>query len=248
MKTKTAIVTGGSRGIGAAIAEALAGQGIIVGLTYNTNHMLAEKVVDRIEQRGGQACTLAMHVEQRESVQNAFSEFRDRFGSVSILVNNAAIAQEKPFEKIDDHDWDAMMGINLRGPFACCQQVLPDMLNARWGRIINITSIGGQWGGINQVHYAASKAGLIGFTRSLARLYSADGITTNAIAPGLVATDMARSELDSSEGRKKVESIPSGRIATLEEIAGTVTFLVSDEAAYITGQTINVNGGMLFST
>ena len=139
-----------------------------------------------------------------------------------------------------------MLAVNLRGPFICAQECLPPMIRQRWGRIINITSIGGQWGGFNQVHYAASKAGLINLTRSLAKLYSAKGITTNAVAIGLVQTDMTADELSTNAGQDKVRAIPRGRIGTVQDIAETVVFLASDQADYITGQSINVNGGMYF--
>ena len=166
---------------------------------------------------------------------------------ISVLVNNAAIAQEKPFETITDDDWERMLKVNLQGPFICCQEVIPEMIKQRWGRIINVTSIGGQWGGYNQVHYAAAKAALINLTKSLAKLYSGKGVLTNAVAIGLAKTDMSGSELESDEGKKKVMGIPIGRIATIDEVANTVKFLCSDDASYITGQTINVNGGMYFS-
>ena len=139
-----------------------------------------------------------------------------------------------------------MMGINLRGPFICAQECLPDMIERGWGRIVNITSIGGQWGGFNQVHYSASKAGLINLTRSLAKLYSGKGVTTNAVAIGLVQTDMSAAELATEAGQEKVMTIPRGRLGTVQDIADTVAFLASDQADYITGQTINLNGGMLF--
>jgi NAD(P)-dependent dehydrogenase (short-subunit alcohol dehydrogenase family) len=137
-----------------------------------------------------------------------------------------------------------VLASNLRGPFACCQEVLPDMLERGWGRIINISSVGGQWGGTNQVHYACAKAGLNNLTRSLAKLYSARGVTTNTVSPGLVATGMIATELQTEAGREKVRNIPIGRIATPDEVAHVVAFLASDEASYITGQTVGVNGGM----
>ena len=175
------------------------------------------------------------------------AEIYERFSSpVNILVNNGAIAQEKPFQQLTDQDWERMLAINLRGPFACIQEVLPQMLEQQWGRIVNVVSIGGQWGGANQVHYAAAKAGLINLTRSMAKLYSCKGITSNAVSPGLVQTDMTRTELSTKAGRAKVASIPVGRIGTSYEVAAAVKFLCSDEASYITGQTINVNGGMYF--
>ena len=163
------------------------------------------------------------------------------------MVNNAALVQEKPFEKLTDADWDRMLAVNLRGAFIVAQETLPAMQAKKWGRIINITSIGGQWGGMRQVHYAASKAGLINFTHSLARLYSGAGITANAIAPGLVATDMIAKELKSKAGKQKAAQIPMGRIADPSEVAAGVLCLASDGASYVTGQTLNINGGMLMS-
>ncbi len=246
MKDKVAFITGGSRGIGRGISIALSRAGAAVALSYNTNKALAEEVVNEIVAAGGRAIAVRMDAGDRASVKNAVGTVKDTLGSVDILVNNAATSQEKPFDAITDDDWDLMLAVNLRGPFACSQEVLRDMVEAGWGRIINIASIGGRWGGLNQVHYAAAKAGLINLTRSLARIYSKDGITTNAVSPGLVATDMAAGELDSLAGREKVRGIPMGRVATVEEVAAAVSFLASDEAGYITGQTLNVNGGMYF--
>jgi acetoacetyl-CoA reductase/3-oxoacyl-[acyl-carrier protein] reductase len=243
---KTAFVTGGCRGIGRGISMALSRTGAAVALSYNTNKALAEEVVKEIAAKGGRAIALRMDVADRLSVKSAVEKVKDSLGSVDILVNNAATSQEKPFDAITDGDWDLMMAVNLRGPFVCSQEVLGDMVEAGWGRIINIASIGGQWGGFNQVHYAAAKAGLISLTMSLARIYSSRGVTTNAVAPGLVATDMAATELDSPAGREKVRGIPMGRVATIEEVAAAASFLASDEAGYITGQTINANGGMYF--
>ena len=243
---KVALVTGGGRGIGKAISLALAKAGADVALTFKTNADLADQVVVNIIAANGRAKSIQMAVENRNSVTHAISEIKKEFGSVDILVNNAAVAQEKPFDTISDIDWDNMLAVNLRGPFACCQGVLTDMLYKGWGRIINITSIGGQWGGLNQVHYAAAKAGLISLTRSLAKIYSSKCITANAVAPGLVMSDMSEAELSSDAGRKKVQNIPIGRIAEGREVADVVVFLASDEASYITGQTINVNGGMYF--
>ncbi len=246
LNDKVVLVTGGSRGIGKGITNAFAREGAAVALTYNTNQAFAKQAVKDIVEQGGRAMTVQMKIEDRNSVREALKTVRNSFGPINILVNNAAIAQEKPFNTITDSDWNNMMSVNLHGPFICCQEVLPDMIRNSWGRIINISSIGGQWGGYNQVHYAAAKAGLINLTRSLSRIYSEAGITSNAVAPGLVGTDMAQDELNTEAGKEKVRNIPTGRIATVEEIADTVVFLASDAAGYITGQTINVNGGMYF--
>ena len=243
LKSKVGLVTGSSRGIGSAIARAMAQAGAEVVVSYNHNKALAEAVANDI----GAKLVLQIDISQRDSVRTAVQRLYDVFGRLDILVNNAAISQEKPFETITDEDWDRLMEINLRGPFICCQEVLSGMIERKFGRIINVSSIGGQWGGFNQVHYAVSKAGVIALTRSLARIYSEHGITTNAIAPGLVFTEMSAREIESEEGKAKVQNIPIGRVATLEEVVSVVVFLASDDASYITGQTINVNGGMLFS-
>jgi len=245
---RIALVTGGSRGIGRSIASTLAHRGHTVALTYKSNELAARAAVDEIARDGGQALAVRLVAEDRASVSAAVDEVRTTLGAITVLVNNAAIAQEKPFLELGDADWDQMLAVNLRGPFACCQEVLPDMLKHGWGRIINISSVGGQWGGMNQVHYACAKAGLNNLTRSLAKLYSAHGVLTNTVAPGLVATRMVADELETAAGKEKVANIPAGRIATTDEVAHVVAFLASDDSGYITGQTINVNGGMYFGT
>jgi len=246
MSRRTALVTGGSRGIGRAIATTLAARGHAVALTFATREHDARAAVDAIRTSGGEAMTVQLIAEDRASIRAAVTAIRHALGPIGVLVNNAAIAQEKPFQEITEADWDRMFAVNLRGPFACAQEVLPDMLQQQWGRIVNISSIGGQWGGVLQVHYACAKAGLNNLTRSLAKLYSGQGVTTNTIAGGLVATEMIARELNTPAGREKVRNIPAGRIARPEEVASVVAFLASDEAAYITGQTLNVNGGMYF--
>jgi acetoacetyl-CoA reductase/3-oxoacyl-[acyl-carrier protein] reductase len=242
--SKVALVTGAGSGIGRACALGLLAAGYRVACGYNQNHAGAVKIT----QSHAGAFAVKIDIASRASVKRAMAVSAKHFGrGFDIVVNNAALVQEKPFETITDADWDHMLAVNLRGAFIVAQECLPAMLARKWGRIINITSIGGQWGGMRQVHYAAAKAGLINFTHSLARLYSGAGITANAIAPGLVATDMIARELKSKAGKKKAAQIPVGRIAEPEEVAAGVVYLASNEASYITGQTLNINGGMLMS-
>ena len=246
IEKKVVLVTGGSRGIGQGIAKGLAAHGYSVALAYSHSRELAEDTAQSIVSSGEQAIAVHLAVEDRNSIRKALGIIKTELGSINILVNNAAIAQEKQFESITDDDWDRVLGVNLRGPFACIQEVLPDMLAIGWGRIINISSIGGQWGGFNQVHYAAAKAGLINLTRSMAKIYSHTGITCNALSPGLIATNMSAAELETEAGKDKVKNIPAGRLGNIEEVAATVAFLCTGGASYITGQTLNLNGGMYF--
>jgi len=240
--SKLALVTGAGSGIGKATAVALLQAGYCVACGYNANRAGAEAI------RHPNARAVRIDIASRASIRRALAETRKHFRrDIDILVNNAALVQEKPFESLTDADWDRMLAVNLRGAFILAQETLPAMAKRKWGRIVNITSIGGQWGGMRQVHYAAAKAGLINLTHSIARLYSPLGITANAVAPGLVATDMIRKELKSKSGKQKAAQIPVGRIAEPEEIAAGVVYLVSDGAAYVTGQTLNINGGMLMS-
>ena len=246
LEDRRALVTGGSRGIGAGIARALAREGAAVALTYHQAADAAAGVVAAIEAEGGTAIALRLAQESRDSVRQVVADTAAALGGLDILVNNAAYLAQRPFETLDDNAWDHTLAVNLRGPFALCQEAIPHLLDCGHGRIVNITSIGGQWGGNLAVHYAASKAALISLTRSLARIYSARGVTANAIAPGLVRTEMSAAELDTPAGREKAAAIPIGRIATVEEMGAIAVFLASDEASYLTGQTINANGGMLF--
>lgn len=244
---RVALVTGGSRGIGAAISEALAAVGATVVLSYRTQAEQANAVVERIQARGGQALALSIDIAQRASIEQAVTRARNQFGPITLLINNAGLARRQAFLDITEADWDHIMAVNLRGAMLCCQAVLPDMIAAQFGRIVNISSLGGQWGGFHQVHYAAAKAGLISLTRSLARIYSKDGITTNALAPGLVDTDMIKPELPDTEAvNRALAQIPVGRLASADEIAAAVVYLLSPQAGYISGQTLNINGGMYF--
>ena len=239
-KKKVAFVTGGSGGIGKSICLKLIKSGFYVAVGYKTNKKDATNLTKK-----NPAIAIQVDVSSRKSIKKSIQSCKKFFGqNIDVLINNAAISQEKPFEKISDADWDHMLVSNLRSAFSFSQEVIPHMIKNKWGRIVNVVSISGQWGGRNQIHYAASKAGLINLTTSLAKLYSKSGITINAVSPGLVKTKMIANELKTTSGKNKVKQIPIGRIADTDEVANIVNFLCSDEASYITGQTINVNGGM----
>jgi acetoacetyl-CoA reductase/3-oxoacyl-[acyl-carrier protein] reductase len=240
---KVALVTGASRGIGAGIALALGRAGWRVGVGFRERVGLANELAARLSE----AVAIEIDVAEPASVEAAFARVERELGPPALLVNNAAIAEVKPFEELTDQDWERMLDVNLLGPVRCIRRALPGMRERRFGRIVNLSSIGGQWGGVQQLHYAAAKAALINLTRSIARISSADGITCNAIAPGLVATEMSAPELASEDGRAKLRAIPCARLGTSDEIGATVVFLASEGAGYVTGQTINLNGGMYFA-
>ena len=239
---KLVFVTGASRGIGKATAKWFKERGYCVAHGFFSNMEMSLKPL-----KDDNNLSVRLNIRNRSSIKKAIKCVEDHFRKkISILVNNAAIAQEKAFLTISDKDFDLMLQTNLKGPFIFCQEVLPHKAKANWGRIVNISSIGGQWGGINQVHYAAAKAGLINLSMSIAKTYSSFGITCNAVSPGLVKTDMAQREIKSKEGKDKIANIPIGRVAKTSEIASAVGYLASNDAGYITGQTININGGMYF--
>jgi len=239
---KAVFISGGSKGIGAAIAEKLASENYRTIVSYKTNKIKAEELVNKIKDLNGDAQAIFCDISNRDSIVKVFSEI----GSIDILVNNASITQHKSFLDISDEDWSRMQNVNLQGAFMCSQTFIPGMLKKKWGRIINIASIGGQWGGIDQVHYASAKAGLIGLSMSLARIYSNTGITSNSVAPGIIITETT-SIIKENEKKQLIKNIPLGRFGISTEVAQAVSFLASDNSSYITGQTINVNGGMLRS-
>lgn len=240
---KVALVTGGHRGIGAGIARALLDAGHAVAVTYRDREAEAARFASQHD-----CVALRLDQADADSVERAIWACEERLGPVDVLVNNAATAQERPFLELTDEDWERMLSVNLLGPVRLARRVLPTMLERGFGRIVNVSSIGGQWGGRNQLHYAASKAALINFTNSLANLYSSAGVAAFALAPGLIATEMSAGELDTTAGRAKVAGIPAGRLGTVEEAGALVAFLASDASAYLTGQTFNLNGGMLFAS
>lgn len=242
-ETPIVLITGASKGIGYGIADVLLQAGYRVVAGFNTHKEPLEALQVKYPET---LLPVHINVADLQSVQAAFSSIKQTWGEVLAVVNNAGIAQEKPFLTLTDDDWAAMLNINLIGSVRCIREALPAMQAHGWGRIINIGSIGGQWGGMNQVHYAAAKAGLINLTRSMAKLYAKEGIATNTIAIGLVETDMVANELSRPDGQEKVKGIPAGRLATPNEIGHAVAYLLKDEAGYIVGQTLNMNGGMLF--
>jgi 3-oxoacyl-[acyl-carrier protein] reductase len=239
---KTALVTGASQGIGRACALTLAKAGARIALAARNESKLAD-VAAEISAAGGTAQAFAIDVASEESIKTGAKAVIAHFGSIEILVNNAGITKDTLLLRMKRADWDDVLSTNLTGVFLLTQALLSPMLKARWGRIINITSIVGETGQAGQANYAASKAGLIGFTKSLARELASRGITANAVAPGYIETAMT-AVLDEKQREAMLTHIPLARPGSDQDIANAVRFLASDEAAYITGHVLDVNGGM----
>ena len=238
---RVAIVTGASRGIGRAIALRLAAAGARIVAGARADHV--HSVVGEIEAAGGTAVGVTLEVTESASVSGMVQTALDRFGRIDVLVNNAGIVRDQLLLRMKPEDWDAVIATNLTAAFACCRAVLRPMVKQRSGRIVNIGSVVGQTGNPGQANYAASKAGLVGFTRSLALEVASRGITANVVAPGMIETDMTAA-LDERARDALCSRIPMRRLGTPDDVAGAVCFLVSDEASYITGQVLSVNGGM----
>jgi 3-oxoacyl-[acyl-carrier protein] reductase len=239
---RIALVTGASQGIGRACALELARAGATVVLAARNEIKLAEAVAE-IEGAGGQAMAIPLDVASEESIKAGAKALIERFGKVEILVNNAGITRDGLMLRMKRADWDDVLGTNLTGAFLLTQALLSPMLKNRWGRIVNISSVVGRTGQAGQVNYAASMAGLIGLTRSIAREVASRGITVNAVAPGYIETPMT-AVLDEKLRTAMLAQIPLGRAGTDVDIAQAVCFLASDAAAYITGHVLDVNGGM----
>ena len=242
LEGRIALVTGASQGIGRACALELAKAGATVALAARNETKLAE-VAAEIAAAGGSAAAFALDVASEESIKNGAKAVLEKFGKVEILVNNAGITRDSLVMTMKRADWDDVLATNLTGAFLLTQSLIRPMLKNRWGRIINVSSVVGRTGQAGQVNYAASKAGLIGITRSLAREVASRGITVNAVAPGYIETPMT-AVLDEKLRTEMLASIPLGRAGTDSEIAQAVAFLASDAAAYITGHVLDVNGGM----
>jgi 3-oxoacyl-[acyl-carrier protein] reductase len=237
---KIALVTGASRGIGRAIAVALAKAGAAVAVNFRSRAADAEEVRRQIESHGRRAVACQADVSVAAEVTRMIQQIEKQLGRVAILVNNAGISRPQPIAEITEQDWDEVLAVNLKSAFLVTQAVLTRMRVARWGRIINLSSVAAQTGGVVGPHYAASKAGIHGLTHSYASLLAKEGITVNAIAPALIETEMVR-----NNPRARPDLIPVGRLGTVEEVADVVVMLATN--GYITGQTINVNGGWYMS-
>ena len=240
---RVALVTGGSRGIGRAIAETLAGAGAIVEFTYVSNPTAAAETEKAIAEAGGRARARRCDVSSHEAVEQLVAEIVQEHERLDIAVNNAGITRDQLILRMKPEDFDAVVATNLRGAWSVCRAVVRPMMKRRSGRIINLSSVVAEMGNAGQTNYAASKGGLEALTRSLAREIGSRAITVNAVAPGFVETDMTR-ELADSVRTALLERIPLGRLGSAAEIAAVVQFLSSDAAAYITGQVIHVNGGL----
>jgi 3-oxoacyl-[acyl-carrier protein] reductase len=242
MNNRVAFVTGASRGIGKSCAFALADAGARVVLAARNVEKL-EEAASEIRSAGHEAFVVSLDIASEDSVREAFARTAKDFGQVEILVNNAGITRDNLALRMKRPDWDAVITTNLTGAFLCIQQVLHSMMRARWGRIINISSVIGEMGNAGQTNYAASKAGLIGLTKSLAQEMGSRGLTVNAIAPGFIETEMT-GVLAPELREKMLANIPVKRLGQASDVAAAVRFLASDEAAYITGHVLDVNGGM----
>lgn len=239
---KVALVTGASRGIGHAIALALGREGITIVGTATTQEG-ADNISKSFSAAGVKGEGIVLNVADPQSIETVITTIKDRFGMPAILVNNAAITQDNLLLRMKDEEWDKVIETNLNSVFHLTKACLRDMLKARWGRIISISSVVGSTGNPGQVNYAAAKAGVIGFTKSLAQEVGSRAITVNAIAPGFIDTDMTRA-LPDDQRELLLSRIPMQRLGSADDIAAAVVFLASDAAGYITGQTLHVNGGM----
>lgn len=243
LENKVAVITGASRGIGRQIALTLAQEGAAVIVNYNGSAAKAEEVVEEIKKQGGQAEAVQCNVSEYDQAEQLMTYVTGKYGKIDILVNNAGITRDGLLMKMSEEDFDAVVDTNLKGAFNCMKHVSRQMIKQRSGRIINISSVSGVLGNAGQANYCASKAGVIGLTKGVAREVATRGITVNAVAPGFITTEMTDVLPDAVKEATK-EQIPMKQFGTTEDIANAVAFLASDKARYITGQVISVDGGM----
>ena len=241
LRDRVAIVTGASRGIGRAVARRLAAAGAAVVAAARSDH--ADGVAAEIRDAGGRSVGVSVDVTDPERVEAMVRAALDEYGRIDVLVNNAGIVRDRLALRMTPEDWDAVVATNLTAAFACARAVLRPMIRQRGGRIVNVGSVVGRMGNAGQANYAASKAGLEGFSKALAREVASRGITVNVVAPGMIDTDMTAG-LGESARKTLLAQIPAGRLGTAGDVAGAVCFLASDEAAYVTGHVLAVNGGM----
>lgn len=245
LQDKIAVVTGASRGLGREIALRFAHEGADLVVTYNVDRAAAEEVADDIGKLGRRALVVQADVAKRASVRELFQVAQKHFGRIDILVNNAGVNQRVAFGEVTDEDWDRIMAVNLKGPFMCCQEVFPVMEKQNAGRIINISSVAGEYHGPKTVHYAVSKAGLNSLTKVLARYGADHNIHVNAVAPGLVLTEQTRAEFDSGAAQGIIDMTLLKRPGEAGDVADACVFLASDSQNYMTGQVISVSGGAI---
>ena len=241
---RVALVTGASRGIGAAIALSLAQAGAKVGVNYYSSREAANSVVDDIVSKGGEALVVEGDVSQESSAEAAVKQVLNHWDGLDILVNNAGINRDRLLLRMSALDWDQVLGVNLRGAFLCTKYAMPRMIKQRRGRVVNISSVVGVSGNPGQANYAAAKAGLIGFTKAMAREVASRNVTVNAVAPGFVTTGMVE-ELSEDTRRQILGRIPMGRFGTAQDVAEAVLFLCGEGAGYITGQVLTIDGGLI---
>jgi acetoacetyl-CoA reductase/3-oxoacyl-[acyl-carrier protein] reductase len=247
MKSRVILITGGSSGIGSDLCFRAAEKFDTLIFTYFKNKKKADELKKNLLKINPNIFLFRLDLSKIESINQLLNNIKKNKLHVDVLINNAAVSQIKKINLINSKDWDSVMNANLKGPFFLSQNIVENMRRNKWGRIVNMSSIGGQWGGKDQVHYAISKTGILGMTKSFAKIYSEYNITCNAVSPGLVLTKMSKKEINSKAGKKKIKSIPIGRIANTNEVTEVILFLCDDKSSYITGQTVNVNGGMLFN-